>query len=92
MAIIGEQSHLRKVTCAKSLQACQTLHDHMDHSLPGSSVHVILQARILEWIAISFSRGLPDPEIEPATLNSPAPAGSLFLLFLTTSASWGAAD
>ena len=38
-------------------QACVTLCDPMDCSLPGSSVRGILQARILEWIAISFSRG-----------------------------------
>ena len=37
----------------------------MDRSLPGSSVHGILQARILEWVAISFSRGFPHPGIEP---------------------------
>ena len=37
-------------------QSCSTLSDPMDYSLPGSSVHRILQARILEWIAISFSR------------------------------------
>jgi len=36
----------------------------MDCSPPGSSVHGISQARILEWFAISFSRGLPDPGIE----------------------------
>ena len=40
---------------AKSLQSCQTLHDPMDHSLPGSSIHGILQARVLEWVAIAFS-------------------------------------
>ena len=34
---------------------CPTLCDPMDRSLPGSSVHGILQARILEWVAISFS-------------------------------------
>ena len=34
-----------------------TLCDPMDYSLPGSSVHGILQARILEWVAISSSRG-----------------------------------
>jgi len=39
----------------KSLQSCQTLCEPMDYSLPGSSVHGILQARILEWVAISFS-------------------------------------
>ena len=38
-------------------QSCPTLCDPMDCSPPGSSVHGILQARILEWIAISFSRG-----------------------------------
>jgi len=41
----------------------------VDCSPPGSSAHGILQARILEWVAISFSRGLPDPRIEP---RSPA--------------------
>ena len=46
-------------TCmhAKLLQSCQTLHKPMDHSPPGSSVHGILQARILEWVAIPSSRG-----------------------------------
>ena len=36
-------------------QSCLTLHDPMDCSLPGSSVHGILQARVLEWGAIAFS-------------------------------------
>ena len=40
---------------AMSLQLCLTLCDPMNHSLPGSSIHWILQARILEWVAISFS-------------------------------------
>ena len=38
-------------------QSCPTLCNPMDCSLPGFSVHWILQARILEWIAIPFSRG-----------------------------------
>ena len=42
--------------CAKLLQLCLTLCDPMDYSLPGSSVHGILQARILEWVAISSRR------------------------------------
>ena len=42
---------------AKSLQSCPTLSDPMDCSLPGSSVHVIFQARVLEWGAIAFSGG-----------------------------------
>ena len=39
-----------------------SLCDPMDYNLPGSSVHVILQARILEWVAIRFSRGSPQPK------------------------------
>ena len=46
----------RHVLCAKSLQLCLILCDPMDCSPPGSSDHGILQARILEWVAISFSR------------------------------------
>ena len=42
---------------AKSLQSCPTLCDPIDGSPPGSSVRGILQARILEWVAISSSRG-----------------------------------
>ena len=38
-------------------QSCPTLCDPMDCSLPGSSVHEIFQAIVLEWVAISFSRG-----------------------------------
>ena len=40
---------------AKSLQSCPTLCDPIDGSLPGSPVPGILQARTLEWVAISFS-------------------------------------
>src|SRR5574339_1045824 len=36
-------------------QSCPTLRDPMDCSLPGSSIHAILQARVLEWVAITFS-------------------------------------
>ena len=43
---------------AKSLQSCPTLCDPMDCSPPGSSVHRILEARILEWVAISFSKAV----------------------------------
>ena len=42
-------------------QSCPTLCDPMDYSLPGSSVHGIFQAIVLEWIAISFSRGSSRP-------------------------------
>ena len=37
------------------IQSYPTLHDPMDYSLPGSSIHGILQTRVLEWVAIAFS-------------------------------------
>ena len=46
---------------AKLLQSCLTLHDPMDGSLPGSSVHAILYARLLEWVAMPSSRGSSQP-------------------------------
>ena len=58
----------------------------IDYSPASSSVHAVLQARILEWAAISFSRDLPDPGTEPTSLLSPALAGGFF----TTSATWEA--
>ena len=42
--------------CAKSFQSCPTLCNPVDHSPPASSVYVILQARILEWVAISLGQ------------------------------------
>ena len=49
------------VLCTKSLQSCPTLGDPMDCSPPGSSVRGILQARILEWVAMPSSRGSSRP-------------------------------
>ena len=48
--------------CAKSFQSCPTLCNPTDCSLPGFSLHGILQARILEWTAISYSRGSSRPK------------------------------
>ena len=56
-------------------QLCLTLCDPMDCSPPGSSVHGISPARILEWVAVSSSRGSSNPGIEP---ESPALAGRFF--------------
>ena len=66
-----------------SAQSCRTLCDPMGCSPPGSSVHGILKARILEWVALSSSGGLLHPGIEPA---SPALTGGFF----TTSTTWEA--
>ena len=63
---------------AKSLQLCPPLFDPMDCSLPGSSGHEILQARILEWVAISFPIASSQPKIEPESLASPPLAGRFF--------------
>ena len=49
------QATVHAAAAAKSLQSCPTLCDPIDGSPPGSSVPGILQARILEWVAISFS-------------------------------------
>ena len=55
-----------------------TLCDPMDCSPVGSYVHRIVQARILEWVAISSSRGSPDPGIKLASPVSPALEGGFF--------------
>ena len=65
---------------AKSIQSCLTLCDPMDCSPPGSSVHGILQARVLEWVFLSPG-DLPDPGMEPVSLMSPVLAGRLFFFF-----------
>ena len=59
-------------------KSCPTLCDPIDCSPPGSSVHEISHARILEWLAISYSGGLPDPGIETMSLASPSLAGRFF--------------
>ena len=48
-------TEIKNTVYVKSLQSCQTLCNPMDYSPPGSSVNEIFQARILEWVAISFS-------------------------------------
>ena len=71
---------------AKLLQLYLTLCDSIDRSPQGSSVHGILQARILEWIAMPPLEDLSNPGIESASLTSPALAGKFF----TTSPTWEA--
>ena len=48
--------------CVLVAQLCLTLCNPMDYGLPGFSVHGIFQARVLEWVAISFSRGSSRPK------------------------------
>ena len=56
--------NLDAVLCSVA-QSCQALCDPMDYSPPGSSVHGILQARILEWVTIPSPGDLPNPGIKP---------------------------
>ena len=68
-------------------QSCPILCDPMDCSLPGSSVHGIFQARILEWVAISFSRGSSRPR--DWTWVSRV-VGRCFTVWATSEAHWEA--
>ena len=67
-------------------QSCLTLCDHMDCSPPGSSVHGLFQARVLEQVAIFYARGSSDPEIK---LTSPA-CPALAVRFFYHCATWEA--
>ena len=71
--------------CVLVTQSCLTLCDPVDCSPPGSSVHGILQARILEWVAISSSMGSSQPR-DQTHLMPPTLAGGFF----TTSTTWEA--
>ena len=77
-------SPLRHTGKSEVAQSRPTLCDPMDCSPPGSSVHGILQARILEWVAIPSSGDLPDPGIKPRSPALSALEGGFF----TTSAPW----
>ena len=65
-SLLSIMSLIMEYMCASS---CPTLRDPMDHSPPGSFVHGILQARILEWAATSPPGDLPNPGVKP---RSPA--------------------
>ena len=64
-------------------QLCPTLCNPRDFSLPGSSVHGIFQAKILEWVAISFSRGSSQPRDRTQVSHT---AGRLFTVWATREA------
>ena len=49
------ESEVAQVVYLKVIQSCPTPNDSMDCSLPGSSIHGIVQARVLDWGAIAFS-------------------------------------
>ena len=59
VVLISAAQQNESVVCVKVSQSCRTLCNAMDYSLPGSSVHGILQIRILEWVAIPFKSESP---------------------------------
>ena len=64
--------------CAKLLQSCPILCNPMDSSLPGFSVHGILQARILEWVVMPSSRGSSRPRDQTCVSCGSCIAGRFF--------------
>ena len=82
---LSKVSHSQEEACmhAQSLQSCLALCESMECSLPGSSVHEILQ---VSGLPFPSPGDLPDPGIKPASLMSPALAGGFF----TTSTTWEA--
>ena len=58
-----------RVLGAKFLQLCPALWDPMHQSLPGSSVHGIVQERTLEWVTMPSPGDLPNPETRPSSLS-----------------------
>ena len=75
---------------AKSFHSSVILCNSLDCSPPGSSVHGILQARILERVAMPFSRDIPDPGIEPVSYISCIDRQAFFslLFFFTTNTTY----
>ena len=74
----GEPSSV--VVVVSVTQSCLTLFEPMDSSMPGSSVHGMLQARILEWTAILFSRGSSWPR---DWTRASCVAGRFFTIWVT---------
>ena len=73
----------RAAAAAKSFQSCPTLCDPIDGSPPGSSVPGILQARVLEWVAISFSSQVQHQDLNSDLLtHTPPPSLILFQLHM----------
>ena len=78
--------HMKVKSESEVTQLCPTLSDPIDCSLPGSSVHGISQARILEWVAISSTRGFLQPRdrtyVSCIGDSLPLLCGSMLLLLL----------
>jgi len=67
LSLQGHQGHSCETSCASGLRHSVTSDywDPVDCSPPGSTVHGIFQARVLEWVAVSYSKGSLNPEFKP---------------------------
>ena len=79
----GKDSQIKWLLFFKKWE--QNLSEPMDCSLPGSSIHGILQARILEWVAISLSRGSSQPRDQTLVFRT---SGRFFTIWATKAARW----
>ena len=91
--------NLHAAAAAKSLQSCPILCDTIDGSLPGSSVPGILQARTLEWVAVSFSnawkwkvkvKSLSRVRLLANSVDCGPPGSSIHGIFQARVLEWGA--
>ena len=79
-ALDGPDFETWSASCAQLLQSCPTLCDPMDYRLPGSSVHGILQARVLEWwVAMPSSKGSSWPRDRTCISCTSYIAGGFFI-------------
>ena len=78
--LITSMCYPKVLCCAQSLQSCPSLCNPKDYGPPGSSVHGILQARTLEWVAMLSSRGSSCPKDQPLSPGSPALQANCLLL------------
>ena len=79
----GFKGYIHFTLSAKLLQLCPTLWDPMDYNPPGSFAHGIFQARNLEWVAISFSRGSSRHRDRTQVSSISALAGRFFTISAT---------
>ena len=75
--------HIVSASASEVAQSCPTLCNPMDCNVPGSSIHGIFQARMLEWVAISFSRGSSRPREQSWVSRT---TGRLFTVWATRKA------
>ena len=85
-SIVGSHSRKGCMCMCSVAQSCLTLCNPTGYSPPGSSVHGIFQAKILEWLPLPTPGHLSNPGIEPVFLSSPGLAGRLFTTTATQEA------